>query len=258
MKNIPIFLAVIAIILNGCCSVQKSRETIFQYSTINALLDGIYDGDLLLEEAKKHGDFGIGTYNALDGEMVFLDGIFYQIKSNGKILTPAGTSKSPFVITTFFNTDTIILANKKLNFEETLKFIEKDLPSKNIFYAIRINGNFPYMRTRSVDAQQKPYPKMVEAIKNQKVFESRNVRGTVMGFYFPEYSKGLNIPGFHLHFLDDNKKIGGHVLDFTLDNGIIEIDDALELYLVLPSTGDFLNHNFIGDKDAEVNKVEKK
>ena len=257
MKYISTFLAVAAIILNGCCSVQKSRETIFQYSTINALLDGIYDGDMLLKEAKKHGDFGIGTYNALDGEMVFLGGIFYQIKSNGAILTPAETSKSPFLVTTFFNVDKLMFANKKINFEEMLKFIEKELPSKNIFYAIRINGNFPYVKTRSVDAQQKPYPKMVEAIKNQKVFESRNVQGTVMGFYFPEYSKGLNVPGFHLHFLDNNKRIGGHVLDFTLDNGTIEIDDTSEFYLVLPSTGDFLNRDFTGNKDAEINKVEK-
>lgn len=63
--------------------LQMHKGSLFQASTINALVEGINEGDTTVKELKKHGDFGIGTFDDLDGEMIELDGKFYQIKSDG-------------------------------------------------------------------------------------------------------------------------------------------------------------------------------
>ena len=59
-----------------------------------SLLDGIYDGDFYMSEAKEHGDFGIGTFNRLDGELIGFDGEFYRLRSDGKAY-PAENRKPP-------------------------------------------------------------------------------------------------------------------------------------------------------------------
>ena len=45
----------------------------FQRSTINALMQGVYDSNTTFEgELKSYGNFGLGTVWALDGEMIEL------------------------------------------------------------------------------------------------------------------------------------------------------------------------------------------
>src|SRR4029450_9582891 len=81
---------------------QHLHHTLFQTSTIDALLDGNYDGDVSFAKLEERGDFGLGTLEALDGEMIALDGAFYQIRADG---TPSGVhakTKPPFAVVTFF------------------------------------------------------------------------------------------------------------------------------------------------------------
>ena len=75
---------------------------VFQNSTINALLEGVYDGSMTYGELRRHGDFGLGTFNALDGEMVAFDGEFYQIKSDGIAYPVADEQRTPFATVLFF------------------------------------------------------------------------------------------------------------------------------------------------------------
>ena len=81
------YLLVSLIILGavlGCSTAEKDKDVLYQTSTINALLNGVYDGEVTFQELKEHGNFGLGTVDALDGEMIALDGKFYQIKTDGK------------------------------------------------------------------------------------------------------------------------------------------------------------------------------
>ena len=210
MLKVIVFLFLITS-FTGCISL-RNQDVLYQTSTINALLEGIYDGEETFGELKKYGDFGLGTFNALDGEMVAVDGKFYQIKTDGIAYPVSSSMNTPFAVVTFFKPDKIFIIDKVKNYEELKKFIDERLPSKNIFYAIKIEGNFEYIKTRSVPRQKKPYPPLVEVVKKQSIFTFHNVKGTIVGFRCPSFVKGLNVPGYHLHFITEDRKAGGHIL----------------------------------------------
>jgi len=105
----------IAICLSGCSYVQKNNDVLFQTSTINALLNGVYDGDISFQELKQYGGFGLGTVNALDGEMIGLEGKFYQIKADGIAYPVDDSMKTPFAVVTFFEPDKSALLGESIN-----------------------------------------------------------------------------------------------------------------------------------------------
>jgi acetolactate decarboxylase len=235
---------------------QNKQDLIFQTSTIDALMNGIYDGPVTLKELKEKGNFGIGTYNNLDGEMILLDGIFYKVDYTGKVNKMSFSAQSPFAAVTKFRTDKKLSSNK-ITFKELQELIDKNIPSENLFYAIKVEGKFSYVKTRSVQKQQKPYPKLVEVTKNQSVFEFTDVEGTLVGIRTPELAKGINIPGYHLHFISKDKTGGGHLLACDIDNAEIMIDQKQEILLSLPQTKEFLEADFGKDTSADIMKAEK-
>lgn len=233
------------------------KDTIFQTSTLNALMEGVYDGNITVKELKKYGDFGIGTYEGLDGEMCEVDGKFYQVKADGQVYIVNDKMMSPFAVITYFEPDKQVTLDQEMDFKQLQGYFESLLPTKNIFYAVRIEGTFTYVKTRSVPKQSKPYPKLVEVTKNQPVFEMENVRGTVVGYWLPQYLNGVNMPGFHFHFLSGDKKAGGHLLECRLTSGEMMIDYTYKLNLVLPAQSDFYRTDLTKDKKEEMEKAEK-
>jgi hypothetical protein len=129
---------------NGIDNVESPeyQETLTQVSTIGALINGVYDGVISYGELKKYGDFGIGTFEGLDGEMVALDREFYQIKSDGHVYKVKDSIKTPFACVTFFDTDIKEKLNEGMNYTNIRGFIDDMIPTKNIFYAIKIDGTF--------------------------------------------------------------------------------------------------------------------
>src|SRR4051794_40607680 len=101
--SMRVCLAILLAVLAGCSNV--SPHTVYQNSTIEALLDGNYDGEVTYAEVRKHGDFGLGTFDTLDGEMVAVDGVFYQVRSDGKAYAVTDQSKTPLAIVTYFRPD---------------------------------------------------------------------------------------------------------------------------------------------------------
>ncbi len=233
------------------------KGVLFQTSTINALLEGVYDGNTTFKELKSHGDFGLGTINGLDGEMLELDGNVYQIKTDGVVYSVNDSVDSPFAVVTFFEPDQKIFLNTTMNSTQFPSYLESKFPSKNLIYAIKIEGRFDYIKTRSVPRQKRPYPIMVEVTKNQSTFEFHKVNGTIIGFWFPDYMNGINVPGYHFHFITEDRTAGGHVLEYTLNNSSIEIDYISGFLMELPQTKDFYEVNLEKDKQAEIEKVEK-
>lgn len=256
-RSMSKMLAVICLVILSAQALIASDEVLTQISTIDALMTGIYDGTTSLGELRKNGDLGIGTMNTLDGELVLLDGIFYQVTSDGKVIRPDLTAKTPFAVVTFFTANRNITLKQGSNFQEFTGNTEKWFPSRNIFYAVKLKGTFKAVKTRSVPAQKKPYSPLAEIVKTQPVFEIKNVTGTVVGFWSPSYVKGMNVPGYHLHFISSDGKAGGHVLDFVTDNVIAEFDDTREFSLILPDDNDFDKANLEKDRAAEVKAVEK-
>ncbi|MFZ4557317.1 MAG: acetolactate decarboxylase [Pseudanabaena sp.] len=212
----------------------------FQVSTVDALNVGVFEGALPLSDLKLHGDFGLGTYDGLDGEMVFLDGKFYQVKADGVAYDVADRLKTPFSTVTFFRAERSLSLTGKANYQELQQQINAQLPTLNLPYAIRIQGTFPYLKVRSVPKQSLPYPTLGEVVsKEQRVFELRDVKGTLVGFRLPQYLKGTNVAGYHFHFVTSDRKAGGHLLDGEFLDNVAEIDALQDWEVTLPKHSSF-------------------
>jgi len=238
------FLISLFVVLFSGCLCPKQGNSVFQASTIAALSQGMYDGDVTFSELSRHGDFGLGTFNHLDGEMIELDHVFYQAKTDG-YLYPVSLKKdiTPFSVITFFHPDLQKSIASETSLPEIKKYILTLFVSKNMFYAIKIDGTFSYVKIRSVPAQSKPYPTLDEAVKNQSVFEFHDIRGTLVGFWFPEDMKNMAVPNYHFHFISRDKKRGGHLLDCTIKDAMLEISNKTEFNLRLPMTKYFREIN---------------
>ena len=121
-----------------------------------------------------------------------------------------------------------------------------------------MDGVFSRLKTRSVPRQKKPYPRLVEVARKQPTFEFRNVKGTIVGFRCPAFVKGINVPGYHLHFITEDRTGGGHVLDFKLIKGEIGVDITPNFYLMLPAgEGVFEDLDLTVDREKELRKAER-
>jgi acetolactate decarboxylase len=236
---------------------RPERDVLFQTSTIYALLEGMYDGNVSYGDLKRYGDTGIGTFHELDGEMIEVNGKFFQIKSDGIAYPVDESMRTPFAMVTFFESDRTLVIGELLDYKGLEKYLDDLLPTRNIFYAIKIDGNFTYVRTRSVPKQSKPYPLLTEVVKDQPVFEFHHLRGTIIGFRLPDYMKGINMPGYHFHFINENRKAGGHLLECQIKNGRVEMDDTAGFYMILPKDDTFYKRDLTGDKQKEVEEVER-
>jgi len=258
-KNSAIFASLLLIAVLPLLSPAQGADSdiLFQVSTIDALMQGVFDGFYSFDDLKPHGDFGIGTFDSLEGEMIALDGSYYQVKADGVAYPVIGNMTAPFATVTDFEVDRIIPIKNASNFTELSLQLDKGLPSKNVFYAIRIDGTFPYVKTRSIPKQEKPYPRLADAAKNQSVFEMHNVTGTVVGIWAPEFAKSLNVPGYHLHFITEDRKAGGHILDLSVDEAEAWVDITGGFAMELPTTGDFYGVDLTQDLQGELEKIEK-
>ena len=248
-------LGCMGLVLAGCAG--PSRNTVFQTSTIDALLAGVYDGDLSLRELRRQGDFGIGTFDDLDGEMVLLDGQFYQVRADGRVYAPDPDGETPFAAVCRFRPDRQVAVPSGLDMAGVEALLDREVPGGNRFAAIRVDGHFKRMRTRSVPAQSRPYPPLKEVAATQPVFNRKNISGTLVGFRCPSYVGGVNVPGWHLHFISQDRSFGGHVLAFEVVTGVAQVDELDRLVMQLPGTKDFAEADLSRDRQAELAGVEK-
>ncbi len=218
---------------------EDQSHVVFQTSTIDALLDGAYDGDVSFGELRKRGDLGLGTLDAVDGEMIALDGRFYRAAADGTVDEIPDSARTPFAVVTRFEPDTTVTLGHPLDHSALLERIEAALP-EGACQALRIDGSFESVVARSVHRQTKPYPPLAEVAAHQSVFELRHVAGTLVGFRFPDYAQGLEVPGYHLHFITSDRTRGGHVLDCRLSEGLLALEGSTELHLELPRGVDLL------------------
>ena len=241
---------------NTSTFAQPSNE-LYQISTINALLQGVYDGDLTIKDLKHRGDFGIGTLNGLDGELIGLDGDYYQVKANGEVLKLTDDVKVPFATSLNFQADRVADLHD-LDYENLQKSLDQMKNDTNYFYAIRIDGVFTTVLTRAIPKQSKPYKTLAEAAKDQHVFDLKNIKGTVIGFWCPQYINGINVPGYHLHFISEDRKFGGHILTGALQSGKVEMSRIHSFRMELPQgTSDFSTAALNKDYSQELKAIEQ-
>ena len=242
-------------ILNG---ETVFRNEVFQTGLMSQLLDGIYDGEMTIGELLSHGNFGVGTFNGLDGEMVVLDGVCYQVRHDGSVSLPDLRQQTPYAVVTNFVPMIKRELPQNLLRKSASQILDDFTVSKNYMYAVKIYGEFEWVRTRTVIKQEKPYPKMVAATENEDIVQFDNVTGTIVGFRTPIYEQGISVPGCHAHFIDDEHVQGGHVVDFKLRSAKVEICPGTGLQLHLPLTPEFSSANLSPEDLADqISKAEK-
>ena len=235
---------------------KLKRSPIYLCAPVNALVEGVYEEHIPYSEIKKHGDFGLGTFDNLDGEMIMLDGEIYQITGDGRVHKRDDSAQTPFACVTFYQPATHDDLTGEASYEEFIAWLESLLPSSNIFYAIRIQGTFSYVKVRSVPKQDS-YKPLVEVAKEQPIFEFTNIKGTLAGFYTPSFMSSISVPGLHLHFLSDDFQHGGHLLECRSENVRAGIQFINSLELDLPMSLDYLTLDFKRDIEDDLDKAEK-
>ncbi len=236
--------------------IGDEDQTVFQTSTVNALMEGASTGDMTMGELKTHGDFGLGTFDGLDGEMIELDGKVFQARSDGHAHPVEDSTRTPFATVSFFKADESARLNHVCDQAEMLATVAAMLPSQNIFHALRIEGRFDYVKTRAVAKQDKSVG-LEQAAREEPVFEFHGVEGTIVGFFTPDYLRGVNVPGYHLHFITADRSAGGHMLDCRVADVTIKIHHTPEFELGAPGTEEFLKADLSRDHTAAIAKIER-
>lgn len=231
--------------------------TLYQRSTIGALLAGVFDGTETVGGMLRHGDFGLGTLNALDGELVVLDGVAYQVTSDGIAREVEHGKRTPFAAVTEFRAEHSLPIDQRTARADVAALIHSAARSENLTLAVRITGRFAQLTMRTVSRQTKPYPTLDEASRGETVISLDNIEGELVGFRTPEFEHSIGVAGFHLHFLDESRSTGGHLLDFVLERGTVELMEITDIHLSLPSTGAFLRADLDrADAEAKIRLAE--
>ena len=169
-----------------------------------------------------------------------IDGVLYQVPSSGKVIVATDSMLIPYLNTTFFDKEISYELNDRMNYDSLRKIIQRHFPSRNFFYAFKIHGEFDTLKLGSMQKQKKPYQQSLDSLlPSRPKFDHTNISGTMVGFWCPDFIGEVNVAGFHLHFLSDDKKAGGHVLEFTGKNFKVDMDKLTSYRFVLPDTEEY-------------------
>ena len=235
---------------------MSDRRTLFQVSLLQALCQGDYEGHLPISELKRHGDLGLGTFEGLDGELIMLEGIVYRASADGSVSIVEDDS-TPFACVTFFDRDlsSVITASSFREFSEKMDSMIKGA-GMNSPYFVRIHSRFSSMLLRSVPRQSSGTPLSQVVEEQQVTWSFEDIEGTVVGLFCPSFMSSLNSHGWHLHFISDDRKVGGHVLNLSIVEGVCEISKMDSVSILLPGTSGFQSKDLGSDRAEEIRRIE--
>lgn len=252
-------LLLIVLLISAMLISAEVEKVVTQTSTVNAVLKGLYDGEMTFGDLKKYGNFGIGYFHKLGGEVLAMDGVFYRIKSDGLTEIIKDSDTTPFFTVTFFESKTDNFTNRKFDFPGLKEYLLSMMPRKKSFYAIKVSGIFDNLTARTFLSQSKPYPDLKQVVDTQTDIKYTNTEGVLIGFYTPDFFEGISIPGFHFHYLSMDKTRGGHVLTLNVNSITIEFIEISKFQIILPKNKEYQDAdlNITKSMKRELQKFEK-
>ena len=240
---------------------EKMSSKMYQVSTLQALALGYTRAVITIEELVKHGNTGLGTFENVDGEMILMDGKCFRAMEDGTVVEEGKDTGVPFCAIADLNKKRTFDISDVPNMDAlrellTLK-IEEDF-GLNSMHVVRIDGIFGKIDARS-EAPFRSQNVTLQTIlsKNQRAFVFENIRGSLVGVYFPDYMDGINMPGWHLHFISEDRSKGGHVFDMSLQEGTVYLDKISRIEIQLPTEAAFDTYSLKQASEDEIKKVEK-
>jgi acetolactate decarboxylase len=263
-----LLLSAVAAFALGCSPAGRSGseqdasgecvdDALVQFSLLAALAADDYEGVATLRQVLASGDFGVGTFDALDGEMIVLDGQVYQALADGSLRVADPKETTPFAAVTFFVEDGCIENLSAATLDDLDQQLDRKLPRQNSPYALRMTGVFAELTLRSVPAQSPPYLPLVEVVKRQVTWQRRDVRGTLVGIRCPSWMGTLNVSGYHWHFLSDDRKTGGHVLACEFHDGLLRFDECSSIVIHIPQSAEFDTFDERSVTEQDIDQVER-
>ena len=240
--------------LSRCLGIPL--HTLFQVSTSGALVQGVYERAVSSNLLLNYGDFGLGTFENLDGEMVVLDGAIYQVRSDGKVTKIEKDVGTPFAVVTHFVADQDQMIENSSSFKDLTEICDRYRDSDNLFYAFRIDGHFGHVHTRAMRETLEGLP-LAKAAAIQPEFEFTGVDGTLVGIWAPQFSSALNIAGYHFHFLSEDRSKGGHLLECSGKHLRIRVERLNDFHLSLPESEEFLRADLTKDTSKDLAYAEQ-
>lgn len=231
------------------------EKILTQVSTLNALMLGDYEGAVTIKDLLKEGDTGIGTYEGLDGEAIFFNGHAYNGRADGNVYEMKDSDKVPFATVSKFDESVKEEVVSFENIEDFKKKLGEELESKNYFYMIKMEGTFD-VRVRSCFKQKLPYEPLFKVACDQRENEYHAIDGYVIGIYSPNYVEGMNLPGWHIHFLSKDLTKGGHILKVSGKNVHYKLNKLLGWNVIMPENKDFATFDLKQDLKAKTEATE--
>jgi acetolactate decarboxylase len=243
---------------NKKISAAAAKPCLFQYGIASAFIEGLYEGQLSIDELKMHGNFGIGAPDHVDGELTIVDGKAFQSNAKGQTSEAPGNLKTPFAFVTTFKADASVLFSNVQSISNFFERIEAILPNPNAIYAVRISGTFSKIKTRAFPPMlDKPGKPLAQLLDQQHFFEANETQGVMVGFYMPGYLSGINITGLHFHFLSQDRSAGGHVIGLSAQNLVVETAELKDFHLQTLDTNEFRKFRFNGGNSLQLRQIEK-
>jgi len=236
-------------------ALEVDHSTLFQVSNSTALTQGVFDGAVTIRELKEHGDFGLGTFDGLDGEMIALEGVFYRADTDGNAKVADDAALAPFAVITEFPDEPPFVLSAVTSFTDLTTQLDGHRESDNLFYAVRLDGHFARIKARSV-ARQPEGTTLAEAAAGQSEFTFNDIDATLVGFWTPAYARTINVAGWHLHALSADHKHGGHVLDVVGENLTVAMTELADVRMAIPETPEFLEADLTQDVSEQLAQAE--
>ena len=236
------------------------QNKMYQVSTLQALALGYTRAVIRAEELLKEGDTGLGTFEDVNGEMIVMDGHCFRADQDGHVtLVPPETGIPFAAVARLYGQQEFALKDmpdiESVRTELTRKIEERF--GLNSMHVVRIDGAFEKVDARSEAPYRSHHVTLKEMLgKTQKAFVFENIRGSLIGVYFPDYMDGINMPGWHLHFLSEDRARGGHVFDAVIREGTAKVDKITDIHINLPKEAAFDTYSLKQDLQAEIKSVE--
>jgi acetolactate decarboxylase len=240
--------------LSRCLDVPL--HTLFQVSTSGALVQGVYKRAVSSTFLLNYGDFGIGTFDHLDGEMVVLDGAIYQVRGDGIVTRIVDDTGTPFAVVVHFVADQDQIIESASSFKDLAKICDQYRDSDNLFYAFRIDGHFEHIHTRAMKATLDGLP-LAKAAAIQPEFDFKDIDGTLVGLWSPRFSSALSVAGYHFHFLSEDRAKGGHLLECSGKNLRVRVERLNDFHLSIPESEEFLRADLTKDTSKDLGFAEQ-
>ena len=240
---------------------RNMGNKMFQVSTLHALAAGYTRSVVTVQELQSRGNIGLGTFEGVDGEMILLDGVCYRARHDGSVVKAAPETGVPFASTALVQEGTTFDLEKvpdiaTLNHELTDKLDEAF--ALNSMHVVRIDGFFDSVSARSESAYRADHITLKDMLATtQREFVFEKLSGTLVCAYHPDYMGGINAPGWHVHFLSEDKTRGGHVFDVSLVRGHVVMYRVDCIEIQLPTTPVFDTYSLKETSQEEIVEIEQ-